>query len=143
MNREGIKMDYEYLDYLIEKFKDKDLGDDISFTQKVFDIISDVLPNEWKKAVFVAYYLPIDSSYTMKLFYQDSTGKYVQKKSFKLFEIDKILTKVRKKLDKKHKWYGMTLVVTNDGHMKLNYDYEDHSENMFGYEENWMKRYLK
>ena len=64
-------------------------------------------------------------------------------KLIKLFmDLDKVLSESRKALSEKDRWTIFTMIVKEDGNMKAEFDYEDHSEDMISYEKEWKKKYL-
>ena len=112
--------------------------------QTVFDKLVDFLPDGWKNMVFFAGYT--NDSYTMKFYSENGNKEYidcfnmpeVSKTSLiqSFMEIDKVLSPQRKDLGDKA-WTVFTMKVDSDGHMKAEYDYDDHSEDMVDYEETW------
>ena len=119
--------------------------------QKIFDILQPVLPTGWKKMVlFVGY---TAGSYTMKYYTCDNQGIFTdcfsqsginRAQLIKLFmSIDKAVTPERKKLDGKNKWSVLTMIVTDDGKMKTDFDYTDISDNAIAYEQSWKEKYIK
>ena len=117
--------------------------------QKVMDVLIDYLPEGWKKTVFYAGYA--EGSYTMKFFYFDQTdvfvdcfNKYDDDILDDLFDsIDSIILQERKLLTEKHKWNSMTMVVTNDGKMNCDYDYDDIFDTIGDNYSEWKKKYLE
>lgn len=119
--------------------------------QKIFDILQPVLPNGWKKMVlFVGY---TAGSYTMKYYTCDNQGRFTdcfsqsvinRTQLIKLFmSIDKAVSPERKKLNEKNKWSVLTMIVTDDGKMKTDFDYTDISDNAIAYEQSWKEKYIK
>lgn len=118
--------------------------------QEVFDLLQDFLPQNWTKTILFAGYT--DGSYTMKYYCRTGNGTYTDCFSFggvsradliKLFiNIDKILSKERALLDDGNKWSVMTMIVNDEGRMKTEFNYDDHSQDMLGYEKEWKKKYL-
>ena len=116
--------------------------------QAVFDMIVEFIPENWKKIIFTAMYSK--GSYSMKFYYHDG-DKYmdcfsipgVQKLSLvKTFmEIDKVLAK--NSGNDKERWTVFTMIVDEAGNMKTEFEYEDHTEDMIRYEQEWQKKYLK
>nr|WP_288915903.1 immunity protein YezG family protein [uncultured Lachnoanaerobaculum sp.] len=117
--------------------------------QEVFDILQSVLPPKWDKVCFFAGYT--EGSYTMK-YYTYNSGTYVDCFSQKeisrtqlikgFMSIDKVLSTERKVLDEEHRWTVMTMIVSADGSMKSEFDYDDISENAIQYERDWERKYL-
>ena len=118
--------------------------------QNVFAIISEFLPEGWDRMVFFAGYT--EGSYSMKFYSKAGKDKYVDCFSFpgvskasllKAFrKIDANLSKNRKELGKNNAWTIFTMVVDKNGKMKIDFDYDDHSEDMIAYEKEWAKKYL-
>lgn len=119
--------------------------------QSVFDIISPVLPEGWKKMILYAEYTA--GSYSMKFYTSDSKDAYTdcfeqkganKARLIKIFmDIDKVLSAERKTLDDKNKWSVMTMIVNADGEMKTEFDYIDIGENTIAYEQDWKVKYIK
>ncbi len=117
--------------------------------QEVFNILQSVLPQKWEKVCFFAGYTK--GSYTMK-YYTYNNGTYVDCFSQKeisrtqlikgFMSIDKVLSTERKELDEEHRWSVMTMIVSADGSMKSEFDYDDISENAIQYERDWERKYL-
>lgn len=117
--------------------------------QEVFDILQSVLPPKWDKVCFFAGYT--EGSYTMK-YYTYNNGTYVDCFSQKeisrtqlikgFMSIDKVLSTERKVLDEEHRWTVMTMIVSADGSMRSEFDYDDISENAIQYERDWERKYL-
>ncbi len=118
--------------------------------QKVVDMIQPYLPNGWKQVILYVGYTA--GSYTMKYYTKDSNGdisdcfsqEHINKAQLiKLFmSIDKVLGAERNNLSDKNKWSVMTLVVSEDGKMKTEFDYTDISENAIAYEKSWKEKYI-
>lgn len=119
--------------------------------QKIFDILQPVLPHGWKKMVLFAAYTT--GSYTMKYYSCDDKDVYTdcfsqkgtnRAELIRLFmNIDQVVSLERKKLDEKRRWSVMTLIVSEAGSVKTEFDYSDINENVYEYERNWKKKYLK
>ncbi len=119
--------------------------------QDVFDKIQEFLPLNWKKVVFFAGYT--NGSYSMKFYVQNNNNEeYVdcynlpdksRTKLIKLFmDLDRVLSESRKALGENNKWTVFTMTVNEDGNMKTEFDYGDHSEDLISYEKEWKKKYL-
>lgn len=118
--------------------------------QKIYDLLSSVLPNKWDKLVFYIEY--VDNSYQMKFFTKTGRNKYLDcfqtvkdtKKLMLVFNsIHQAVYPERNKLSKKEKWTVLTYILTSDGDFNTYFDYSDHHNNMIGWETDWMKSYLK
>ena len=119
--------------------------------QKVFDMVKPFLINEWKKMVLYVGYTT--GSYSMKFYTLDTNGKYTdcfnqdganKAKLIQLFmNINKVLEPERKTLADKDLWSVMTMIVTSDGNLKVEFDYTDISENSIEYEQKWKKKYIR
>lgn len=123
---------------------------DSKIFQDVFDLIIHYIPESWKKIVFTAMYTK--GSYSMKFYYSDgevytdcfSIPGISRPNLIKTFmAIDKVLAKERSGENDKGKWTVFTMVVGEDGNMRTELEYDDHSENMVGYEKKWQEKYLK
>ena len=106
--------------------------------QSIFNILQEILPDNWHKVVFYAEYG--ESSYSMKYFVDFGDGQYID--CFRLKGITKIMP-IRKELSKKDTWTVMTLVVDENGNFKADYEYKDISEDLVGYYNGWKNRYLR
>ena len=124
---------------------------DTMIFQNIFDKISSFLPMSWKNIIYFAGYT--EGSYSMKFYVENGDGRFVDCFSMpgvtragliKTFvEIDKLLSKERQALGEEKKWTVFTMRVNSDGHMKTDFEYDDHSEDMVSYEEVWQAKYLK
>lgn len=118
--------------------------------ETIFDKVADFLPKDWKNMVFFASYTK--GSYTMKFYSENGNKKYVdcfktpgvsKAKLIKAFmDIDKVLTPQRKELGEDKAWTVFTMKVDSEGHVKADYNYEDHSENMVAFEKEWEAKFL-
>lgn len=118
--------------------------------QEVFDLLYPCLPQGWGKTILFAGYTT--GSYSIK-FYCKEKGTYVDcfhvnglsgVALIQLFEaIDKVLSRERASLDDKDRWTVLTMMVEENGKMKVDFDYEDHSEDMLSFEREWKKIYLQ
>ncbi len=117
--------------------------------QGIVDILYDILPKDWEKAVFMAEYT--SGSYSMRCYSdnkdgcfqdvsKDSTVSKIQVvKSFK--RIHSLLSKQREDMGEK-KWYAMTLHFERQGKFKAEFDHKNHEENVLQYIEEWKHRNL-
>ncbi|MBE5869862.1 MAG: DUF600 family protein [Lachnospiraceae bacterium] len=118
--------------------------------QNVFDIVFDFLPEGWDRMVFFAGYT--EGSYSMKFYSKAEKGEYVdcfnlpgasKAKLVKAFmEIDKVLSKNRKEQGATNAWTIFSMSVDNNGNMKTDFEYDDHSADMVAYEKKWVEKYL-
>lgn len=117
--------------------------------QMVFDYLEPQLPERWDEVVFYAEYS--DVSYIIEFYVKE--GKTFTKcfdiphTSMKellstFAEIDKLLSTERKNTSKKNLWTTMTMVVTNKGKVKVDYEYDDLTENAFAHKKKWRSKYL-
>ena len=118
--------------------------------QDIFDLLVDVLPENWKKLVFMAEYT--EGSYSMKYYVQIGESDYLD--CFKLGNIDdlqllqlfiklnNIISPERSSLQESEKWNVLSMTVDSDGKMKTDFDYTDISNDVITYEDEWMKKYL-
>ena len=119
--------------------------------QSIFNVLLEVLPDNWHKVVFFAEYA--ESSYSMKYFVDFGDGKFVE--CFKLGDIpkrniirsfaliDNLIMPVRRELTKKDTWSVMTLSIDKEGYFKADYDYDDISEDPIEYYQKWKNKYLR
>ena len=117
--------------------------------QKIYDELSKYLLAGWEKVVVYLEYG--EASYSFS-FYEKIKGKFINgydlpgvsekelDASFR--KIDRWILKERKK-EKGDIWTNMTMVVTESGDMKCDFDYTDLSEGAYLYKKNWKKNYLK
>lgn len=113
--------------------------------QLIADIIQKVIPEGWKKAIFMAEYT--SGSYSMRCFYDNGDGEYkdclatagnAKVQVIKLFkEVDHEIQNVRKMLEGNKLWYAVTIRIDSNGGFKAEYDYDSHEGNTIGYIENW------
>lgn len=118
--------------------------------QDILDKLIDFLPEGWKNMVFFAGYT--NGSFSMKFYSENGDKNYTdcfnmpgtsKARLIKLFmSIDKLLSNQRKELGPDKKWTIFTMQVDSDGHMKTEYEYGDHSEDMVAYESVWKKKHL-
>ncbi len=115
--------------------------------QIVFDEIIEFLPHKWERVIIYLEHGEESYSYS---FYVKTEGSF--KKCFdldvednKLFfafaNIEKQVSRERMKLDEC--WSNMTLVVDNEGSMKVEFDYTDFSNGNYQYKKMWKDKYLK
>ena len=124
---------------------------DNSIFQNVFDKMAAFLPAEWSRVVFFAGYT--EGSYSMKFFVKTENSSYVdcfsipeltKGKLVRLFiDLDKVLSANRSVLGKEKAWTIFTMIVEGNGHMRTEFEYDDHSEDMVSYEKVWAEKYLK
>lgn len=115
--------------------------------QKVFDLLQENLIEKWDKIVFRAIYL--DGSYNMN-YYVKEKGKYKDCYSLKSMEesqiedifmdIDVVLRGERDLIS--DKWSVMTAVFDMQGKFQVHYSYDDISENIISFIDEWDKEYL-
>lgn len=115
--------------------------------QSVFDILQESLAEQWDKIVLYVIYL--DGSYSMKYYikegekYKDCYSlAYLEESQIEdvFMDIDDILREERNQLS--DKWSVMTAVFDARGKFQVYYDYEDISESMISFIEEWEKKYL-
>lgn len=119
--------------------------------QCIFDNLLEVMPDKWTKIVFYARYT--DGSYSMKYYFDEGDGKYVdcfnqigvnKIQLVKLFQkIDIELSTQRKKMDEDKRWTVFTMTVDSEGNMKTDFDYVNIEENIISYEQGWKNKYLQ
>ena len=118
--------------------------------QEIFNILQEILPNNWHRVAFYAEYG--ESSYSMKYFVDLGSGQYTdcfnlkdipKRDIIKAFAvIDSQIMPIRKELSKKDTWSVMTLVIDDEGNFKADFEYDDISENFIEYYQRWKKKYL-
>ncbi len=118
--------------------------------QEVLNLLQDFLPKNWTNTILYVGYTK--GSYSMKYYCKTGEGDFIdcfnlegisKGSLIKLFvNIDKVLSKERTSMDEKNKWSILTMLVDNDGEMRTEFDYEDHSEDMIAFENEWKKKYL-
>ncbi len=118
-----------------------------SIFQNIYDEIEQYIQFRWKKIVIYLEYG--EESYTF-LFYVNTGGEYVQCYDIKgineddlmdSFErIDEIVNEARSKDGQT--WSNMTIVIGDDGELKVDYDYTDLSQGTYKYEKEWKNKYL-
>lgn len=116
--------------------------------QQVFDVISRFLPDRWNQVVFFAGYT--EGSYSMKFYARENDRSYTDcfhmpgatmPELIKAFaQIDGFLGNERSVSSQP--WTILTMVVSEDGKMRADFEYEDHSQDMLTYEAQWKERYL-
>ena len=118
--------------------------------QSIFNILQEVLPENWRKVVFYAEYA--QSSYSMKYYVKVSDGNYTdcfqlngipKRKVINAFaNIDKQIMSVRKDLNKKDLWSVMTLIVDTSGGFKADFEYDDILDDQMSFIRKWKEKYL-
>lgn len=118
--------------------------------QHIYEAISFALPENWKKVIFRADYTA--GSYGMKFYVNDGSGKYTD--CFSLPDVskaqlvrafmtaDQFIAPIRSGLSDQEKWSVMTVTFDEKGSFKADFDYQDISETMVTYQQNWEKKYL-
>ena len=119
--------------------------------QMIFDRIAQFLPSGWDSVVFYAEYT--DSSYSMEFYVRNQNGQYVKcydlanvshDALFEQFlEIDKFLDVQRKRLEQSKRWSNLTMIVRDDGKVKIDYGYGDpFEEGAYARRKEWKLKYL-
>lgn len=72
----------------------------------------------------------------------DLSGATVDELVPTFIEVDGLITSERRSLGAKDRWSCMTLVVTSNGRLRADYEYEDLSDSSFEHKEAWKHRYL-
>ena len=119
---------------------------EISF-QNIFNVLQELINIDWQKIVFYASYS--EGSYSMKFYVKDNNGAFVD--CFSLNgtnekQIVKGFMNINKELEfsrnnaGNEQWNLLTLVVTNSGDFKADYEYgvDDY---MISHQDEWKKRY--
>lgn len=117
--------------------------------QQIFDRLDPVLPSDWTEVVFYAEYDMV--SYSME-FYVKQGRDYV--KCFDLpgssrsdllstfSEIDKVIGIERKDLSDKDLWTNMTMSIQSNGKVRVDYGYDDLTQDSYEYKKRWKRKYL-
>ncbi len=120
------------------------------YYQDVFNILADVLPEEWDDILFRGCFA--GSSCDMKYYADLGDGKYVD--CFHIEEIDRdrlldsfaqiyeLSQAEREQLPPDQLWTAVTMRVGADGDFNADFDYDDLSETMSDYIAQWEKKYL-
>lgn len=122
----------------------------------IADKIQDVLPNGWKKVVFYAEVT--DDSYEMFYYvFTSGSDKPIQcydlpdKYEIDEDQIDAVFEKIYEPLRKersglvaegKEPWTNYTLLLTNDGSFKVDYDFTSLEDGGYEYRKTWRKKYI-
>ena len=128
----------------------------VKMYQSIFDKIQKWLPRGWKKVDFHTYY----SRGYIGIKYYVMNEKSVWIECFKLLDekirkemfsvIGDDIANVWKQLPEKHKWHVLNMIVDNQGHINVSYDYADavngDAEALFAYllneEKEWDKKFV-
>ena len=118
--------------------------------QNIFDLLAEVLPENWSKLVFMAGYTV--GSYSMKYYVKTESDNYLDcfelgnidnLQILQLFiKLDSVISPERSSLKESEKWNVLSMTVDSDGKMKTDFDYTDISNDVITYEEAWKKKYL-
>ena len=114
--------------------------------QKVYDVISDYLPEEWKRVAI--YYAVVDNIVDFKYYLDEGKGyvdcfnlKDYSKEKFRdlRFAIDDVLLEDRKHLQQDKQWSVFTMFISSTGKFETNFSYDNISEDFHKWHENWEK----
>ena len=124
--------------------------------QDIFSKIQEFLPQGWKKVDFHVYHT--SSSFGIKYYVMTEKNEWIDcyklldnKLRTKLFSsIYDGITNIWNQLPKKHKWHVLNMIVDNQGHIDVAYDYaddvKDNEEKLFSYlyneEKEWDKKFV-
>ena len=118
--------------------------------QKILDLTIGYVPEDFEKIVFYIAYT--DGGYEIKYYVKDNK-QYIDCYNIEsvnddelvdLFDdIDKVISKERKKLDKDNVWSIMTLVISADGKFNAYFSYDDIVDNEVENFKKWKSKYLK
>lgn len=112
---------------------------------EIWELIEDIIPDGFNKICFYVVYSV--NSFEMN-FYVNINGQYLdafhlgvsKSKILSIFiKIDKMIKKVKFYSNKPT---AITLMIDNNGMVKTDMDYNDHSEDSIEYIRNWKKKYL-
>lgn len=116
--------------------------------QRIYDMIEDLLPDEWEELFFYAMYE--HDSYSMRFYVRRgddvrhmSNIEGIQQKVVidRAMKIDRFLQVERNSLS--DPWRTLTMVVDNNGKFFVDLDYTDFSERYLEYIEVWEEKYLR
>ncbi len=122
--------------------------------QDIFNLLQEVLPDDWHKVAFYANYYS-ENSYSMKFFVSEKEDpdafadcfdlKSVSKDKIKTIfaAIDNIIFPIRKELAEKETWHVMTMIIDKGGNFKASFDYDDVSHTPYDYYQKWKEQYLR
>ncbi len=117
--------------------------------QKIYNTMVDYVPKQWERlAIFFAI---VDNMFEFKYFVDSGEG-YVDCFSLKeykstpfnilAFKIKKILSSERNNLPKEKQWSVFTMFVQSSGKFQVDYMYDDISENLISYREEWEEKHI-
>ena len=124
--------------------------------QDIFSKIQEFLPQCWKKVDFHIFHTT--KSFGIKYYVMTEKNEWVD--CFKLLDkklisrlflsIDDDIANIWNQLPKKHKWYVLNMIVDNQGHIDVAYDYadevKDDEDKLFTYlyneEKEWDKKFM-
>ena len=122
---------------------------DSEIFQKVYDIISDYLPESWDR--LAVYYAVVENMVDFKYYVDEGNGyvdcfklKEYSKEKFRAlrFGIDDVLLEDRKELPQDKQWSVFTMFVLSSGKFETNFGYDNISETFHEYHEKWEKENL-
>lgn len=147
-------------DIFKKKKKTKEVDIDIlqqQMYQSIFNKLAKCLPQRWKKVDFHLYHT--SKYFGIKYFVLTENNQWLdcfeyldkQTKDNLFDSIEKEVAKTWNQLPDKHKWCVLNLIVDNQGHIDVNYDYadevKDDDEKLFSYlfneEKEWAKKFDK
>ena len=118
--------------------------------QQIFDEISPLLPENWRRMVYRCFYTT--GSWSMKYYADRGDGAYVdcfklapsgRQKILQTFQrLSQITAQARDAASDNAKWTALTIAVSSDGNFHADFDYQDLSESMVPYTVEWEKKYL-
>ena len=99
---------------------------------KIFELIQDCLPDNWRKVIF--YSVIAQDSFSMKYFVEQDNGILIdcfsvsnvnRMKLHRTFmDIYSLINKYRMSLSEKERWSSIILIVNGDGKFKAKLDYD-------------------
>ena len=126
--------------------------EDTKLFHEIATQLQTVLPQDWEKVCLFAEVT--ENSYQL-FYYVFVKGQhravqcYNLTKEYQISEgdIDAVFALLAKllrtsKAENQQTWAIFTFVLSPDGTFHADYDYDDHSENMFAYKQEWKKKYL-
>ena len=134
---------------VFKKKEDKVILDDVP-EAKIFECFKDFLPKKWKK--FAMYYITSGNMMTYK-FWVDCGKGYIDCYNLKGFDKDnrkaldnKLIPTIissRSNLPKEKQWSMFSMIVTNDGKIHVDYNYENMEETYFLHQQRWEDEVIK
>jgi hypothetical protein len=128
-------------DIIVESKKSSIGAEKINF-QNIVNQLQAIMPNGWKKGIFMAEYT--SGSYSMKCYADTGKGYKICNSrdisnAFK--NINKELNSSRDSLDT-DPWYSITIHFDKSGKFKSEFDYTSHDGDVLAYKKKWENKYI-